>query len=102
MYADTVAYGPTAWFTKSTLLLIYVRIFYLYKKTHIFIYTFIAGMLCYYLPVMIIKINICRPIAGQWDPDIDAVCIDQAALFHADTVMSALTDLVVLILPIPL
>lgn len=102
LYADTIVYGPTAWFTKSTLLLIYIRIFALYKKTHIFIYVFIAAMLCYYFPVMIIKIKICTPIAGLWNPSLNPTCIDQSLLFHTDTVMSALTDLVVLILPIPL
>ena len=59
-------------------------------------------MLLYYLPVMIIKARICNPIAALWTPDLPAVCLDRVKLFYLDTVMSALTDVVILILPIPL
>lgn len=102
LYADTIVYGPTAWFTKATLLLIFARVFSPFKKTVIGIYIFIALMLGYYLPVMIIKIRVCTPIYGLWDPDVHAECINQSALFICDTIMSAVTDLAILILPIPL
>jgi hypothetical protein len=104
LYADTIIYGPAAWFTKTTLLLIFVRVFSPFRKIVIFIYAFIGAMLCYYLPVMIIKANICNPISALWNPEIalTAVCIDRVMLFYCDTIMSVLTDLVVLILPIPL
>lgn len=85
LYADTIVYGPTAWFTKATLLLIFARVFSPFKKTVIGIYIFIALMLGYYLPVMIIKIRVCTPIYGLWDPDVHAECINQSALFICDT-----------------
>ncbi|TQN69657.1 hypothetical protein CSHISOI_05834, partial [Colletotrichum shisoi] len=47
------------------------------------------------------KALICRPVAGFWDPSVEAVCFDQRAIFVADTVISAITDLAVLCLPIP-
>ncbi|PVH81178.1 hypothetical protein DL98DRAFT_548618 [Cadophora sp. DSE1049] len=102
LYADTVVYGPAAWFTKATLLLIFIRVFTPFRKTVIFIYAFIVAMLMYYLPVMIIKARICNPIAALWIPDLPAVCLDRVKLFYCDTVMSALTDMVILVLPIPL
>jgi hypothetical protein len=57
-----------------------------------------------YLPILIIKIRICNPIAAYWNPDALAhgSCLDQNAVFVSDTVMSAVTDLAVLIIPIPL
>ncbi|KAG4434422.1 hypothetical protein IFR05_010088 [Cadophora sp. M221] len=102
LYADTITYGPAAWFTKTTLLLIFVRVFSPFRKTVVFIYIFIGLMLMYYLPVMVIKIRICNPIAALWIPDLPAVCLDRVTLFYCDTIMSALTDVVILLLPIPL
>ncbi|GME26685.1 hypothetical protein GTA08_BOTSDO04140 [Neofusicoccum parvum] len=58
-------------------------------------------MVGYYLPVMIIKIQICKPIHAFWDSDIKSTCLDQRAIFVADTILSAVTDLAVLVLPIP-
>ena len=57
-----------------------------------------------YLPVLIIKIRICGPISAYWDPEALAhgSCLDQNAVFVSDTIMSAVTDLAVLIIPIPL
>ncbi|KUJ13393.1 uncharacterized protein LY89DRAFT_785111 [Mollisia scopiformis] len=102
LYADTIVYGPAAWTTKTTLLLIFARVFSPFRKTVLFIYVFIGLMFCYYFPVMIIKIRVCTPIEGLWNPDIHAECINQSQLFWTDTIMSAATDFVILVLPIPL
>lgn len=59
-------------------------------------------MLLYYLPVMIIKARICNPVSALWIPELPAVCFDRVKLFYFDTIMSALTDIVILVLPIPL
>jgi hypothetical protein len=91
-----------AYLIKVSLLLILTRVFRPHKKTIIFVYAFMGAMLAYYVPVLIIKVRICAPISGLWNPNAHATCMNQRALFTADTVMSAVTDLAVLILPIPL
>ncbi|KAL1632396.1 hypothetical protein SLS56_003638 [Neofusicoccum ribis] len=98
---NTVVYGPNAYFTKVALLLVIARVFNVFKTTKIVTYVLIGAMVGYYLPVMIIKIQICKPIHAFWDSDIKATCLDQRAIFVADTVLSAVTDLAVLVLPIP-
>lgn len=30
-------------------------------------YSFISLMLCYYLPILVVKSQICRPVEGFWD-----------------------------------
>lgn len=55
----------------------------------------------YYVPVLFIKMNICQPIRGYWDPSVPSHCLDQRAVFVADTVVSAVTDLAVLLAPVP-
>ncbi|KAF4815383.1 hypothetical protein CGCTS75_v013065 [Colletotrichum tropicale] len=88
-------------FKKLTLLLIVIRVFGTYKKTVIATYAVIVFMVGYYAPVLVIKTLICRPIAGFWDPDLPADCFNQRAVFVADTAVSAVTDLAVLTIPIP-
>ncbi|KAJ0282431.1 hypothetical protein COL940_005180 [Colletotrichum noveboracense] len=101
LYADTLVYGPNSFFTKLTLLLIVTRVFRTYKKTVIATYAVVVFMVGYYAPVLVIKTLICRPIAGFWDPDLPADCFNQRAVFVADTAVSAVTDLAVLTIPIP-
>ncbi|KAK2001924.1 hypothetical protein LX36DRAFT_652806 [Colletotrichum falcatum] len=101
LYADTLVYGPNSFFTKLALLLIVIRVFRFHHKTKIGIYITIFCMTGYYVPVFFLKTFICNPIRGYWDPSANAVCFDQRAIFVADTVISAVTDLAVLCLPIP-
>lgn len=102
LYADTLVYGPNSFFTKVTLILMVTRVFATSRKTVIVGYIFMFLMLCYYLPVLIIKAQICRPIEGYWDQTVHAKCFNQRAVFIADTLMSALSDTAVLCLPIPI
>lgn len=102
LYADTIVYGPNAWFVKVTLLLVVIRVFRINRAFVIFGYVFIAAMAAYYLPILILKVNICRPIRGFWNPSIASKCLDQRAMFVADTVVSAVTDLAVLLAPVPI
>ncbi|KAK1974331.1 hypothetical protein LZ30DRAFT_740792 [Colletotrichum cereale] len=85
LYADTLVYGPNSFFTKLALLLIVIRVFRFHQKTKIGIYITIAFMVGYYLP----------------DTKVQASCLNQREIFVADTVISAVTDLAVLCLPIP-
>lgn len=86
--------------------------FHTFTATRIVALVLIGVMALYYLPALIIKINVCRPIAAFWSPPplaagadgdnaVTATCIDQVDLFVADTVLSAVTDFAVLALPIP-
>ncbi|KAK1975379.1 hypothetical protein LZ30DRAFT_808714 [Colletotrichum cereale] len=101
LYADTLVYGPNSFFTKLALLLIVIRVFRFHQKTKIGIYITIAFMVGYYVPVFFLKTFICRPINGFWDTRAQAICLNQREIFVADTVISAVTDLAVLCLPIP-
>ncbi|TEA16270.1 Satratoxin biosynthesis SC1 cluster protein 4 [Colletotrichum sidae] len=101
LYVDTLVYGPNSYFTKLALLLIITRVFRTFRKTVIGTYAIIIFMTGYYVPVLAIKSVICRPVAGFWDPDVQADCFNQRAIFVADTAVSAVTDLAVLCLPIP-
>lgn len=102
VYVTMVLYGPTAYLTKLSLLWIMTRVFSPFRKSVIFIYFFLALMLAYYVPAVIVKIRICSPIANFWDPSLPGSCLDQSSIILADAVVSVVSDLIVLFLPLPL
>jgi hypothetical protein len=52
--------------------------------------------------VLAIKARICNPIPSFWDRSVSGTCFDQHAVFIADTTMSGITDVAILVFPIPL
>ncbi|PVH85466.1 hypothetical protein DL98DRAFT_650893 [Cadophora sp. DSE1049] len=102
LYADTILYGPAAFLTKTTLLLIFTRVFAHCTRTVKFIYAFITVMACYYVPVLMLKIRLCTPIEGLWDPSVETMCFNQQSIFFTDAIVSVVTDVMVLLLPGPL
>lgn len=99
-----VMYGPTAFLTKLSILWITLRVFKPYKKVVYFINAFLGIMLAYYIPAVIVKIRICKPISLFWDDTSapNGSCLDQSAIIMADAVVSVVSDTIVLLLPLPL
>lgn len=70
---------------------------------------FICTLAVAYIPVQGLKTFICTPIAAFWEPEYkgtelnaNSYCLDQAQLFMCDISIAILTDLIILVLPIPL
>ncbi|KAI7787803.1 integral membrane protein [Diaporthe eres] len=70
---------------------------------------FICTLALAYLPVQGLKTFICTPIAAFWEPTYTDVetgenpyCLDQSRLFMCDISIAIVTDLIILVLPIPL
>ncbi|KAH7348789.1 integral membrane protein, partial [Rhexocercosporidium sp. MPI-PUGE-AT-0058] len=101
-YAAVIVYGPAVWCIKVTLLLILVRVFTPFRRIITGVWAFIYAMLLYYVIVTVVKVFRCSPIPAVWDPDKPGKCLDGFLLFTIDTSLSILTDVIILILPIPL
>ncbi|KAF5558422.1 integral membrane protein [Fusarium mexicanum] len=57
----------------------------------------------YYNWLKILRIVNCYPIRTYWDPDVrNARCLNQRKIFFSDLSLSIVTDLVILLIPIPL
>ncbi|CAH0021345.1 unnamed protein product [Clonostachys rhizophaga] len=102
LWGCSVAYCPAAFFTKTTLLLLIARVFAVEERTARAIYCFIIFILILYLPIQIVKTIICLPIRSYWDKSVPGRCLDQKKAFVVDLSVAILTDLVILLLPIPL
>jgi hypothetical protein len=88
--------------TKVALLSILIRIFSPYKSKIIFIYVFLGCLTVYYTIAEIVKIRMCDPVPAYWTMEKGASCLDQRAALIADSVISVVSDLIILILPLPL
>lgn len=102
-YIATILYCPMALFVKIALLAILTRIFAPFRGKVWFIYIFLGCLCCYYTVALIVKIRICGPIPRYWlGEQVPGTCLDQTAALIADSVISVVSDLIILILPLPL
>ncbi|KAL9567484.1 hypothetical protein ACKAV7_008434 [Fusarium commune] len=102
LYANSIIYFPTAYFTKVTLLLLISRVFAVKERVARSIHVFIVMLFVAYLPVQIVKIVICIPIRAYWDPSVDGRCLNQRKIFLFGLALAIFTDFVILLVPIPL
>lgn len=104
-YIATLLYCPMALFVKIALLSILTRIFAPYRSKVWFIYILLAALCIYYAIALIIKIRMCYPIPYYWLGDElegGGTCLDQTAALIADSVISVVSDIIILVLPLPL
>lgn len=102
LYWQTLAYTPAAYFTKITLLLLILNAFDVYYESVVILIRVTMTMLLLgYIPILFIKIFVCRPIASFWDERIqDRQCFDQGIIFISISVLNMATDFFILVLPI--
>lgn len=87
---------------KLSLLLLIARVFgSVHKKTMWGIRILIGGIVAYYVSGVFIKIFICWPISAYWRGEREK-CMNQSAIITADAIISAISDLAILLLPTPL
>ncbi|KAL9943421.1 hypothetical protein ACHAQF_006870 [Verticillium nonalfalfae] len=99
---STIFYAPMALTVKLALMLIILRVFgSVHKKVMIGMYAFIGMIVIYYGLGIFIKIFVCWPISAYWHGHTEK-CLNQSAIITADAIISVLSDLVILLLPLPL
>ena len=102
-YATTIIYVPMVFTVKLALLSVMLRIFAPDRKKVIIIYISLAILVCYYVPALFIKVFFCRPVSAYWlGTDNGGTCIDQQKVIIADSAISMISDLWILVLPIPM
>ncbi|RAH55049.1 hypothetical protein BO85DRAFT_522444, partial [Aspergillus piperis CBS 112811] len=90
---------------KLTLLTILARLFILRRSQTLTVYLTITLTTIYYITILFIKIFICNPVSTFWtspNNPHNPNCLSEGAVFLADAIMSVITDLAILLLPIGL
>lgn len=101
MYAATIFYALMTLCIKLSLLSLIARVFAPYEGKVLGIYVLGGLLTIYYIVGLILKIRICAPVSAYWHGDLDK-CLDQSALILADSIISTVTDTIILLLPLPL
>ncbi len=86
--------------TKLGILLMYYRIFHFpyFKKMA---YAIGAFIIAWVITITFLFIFICVPVEKLWYSDLPGHCIDQVSTWIANAASTILSDVVILILPIP-
>ena len=104
-YVATILYCPMAFFTKVAILVLLVRIFAPYRGAVRSIYGILGCLSVYYIVALILKIRMCDPIPLFWLGGLlrqDGTCFNLTSVIIADSTFSMVSDLIILLLPIPL
>lgn len=83
------------------MILLYLRIFPI-RRVRIICYCFATFIGLWSFSALIVTINVCRPIRFFWDKSIDGRCINFYALILTEGILTILTDVALLIIPMPL
>ena len=86
--------------TKLGILLMYYRIFRFpyFKKIA---YVIGAFIIAWVITITFLFVFICVPVEKLWHPDLPGHCIDQVSTWIANATSTILSDVTILILPIP-
>ena len=86
---------------KLSLLLLYARVFSI-RKFCIAAYAVMPLVFGWWLSVFLEELLLCRPLAYNWDKTIRGSCADISAAYLAAGILNLLSDVSVLVLPIPI
>lgn len=103
LYIATMFYVPMILFVKTSLIYTFIRLWNPYRKKVLSLYAFLASLVCYYTVILFVKIFDCIPISLSWEIHRhDGSCLNRSAVIVADSTVSVITDLAILIFPIAL
>ena len=86
---------------KLSILLMIARLFSPYKWVVCGIQIFSVSITTYYIISLGLKVFVCTPISAYWERT-PGRCLNQSAIITADSIISTVTDAIMLILPLPL
>ncbi|KAI1147214.1 hypothetical protein F4825DRAFT_455722 [Nemania diffusa] len=102
LFVTELLYGLVFPIEKTTILLLYLRLFRVHRWFRVTTYFLIAYIWLWGISEVIVAIAQCQPIAFQWNRKIEGGhCIDQLAYYRWVSVPNVIHDVVMLIMPLP-
>ncbi|KAM0282120.1 hypothetical protein ACHAQH_003160 [Verticillium albo-atrum] len=98
-YVAQIFYKLTINLTKSSILLLYLRLFSLRRSFRIACLTLLTVILLYCLATTASSIFQCTPVPRAWDRSIPGSCISLTYNWYANAVFSIATDVAIILLP---
>ncbi|KAF2681252.1 hypothetical protein K458DRAFT_406607 [Lentithecium fluviatile CBS 122367] len=100
IYISIPTYCASLGLTKLAILMQYQRVFTT-RRFQIWTWTFIAVIAAYTVATVITGVFLCTPISKFWKPQTEGHCINTFASWFANAIINIITDLMIIILPIP-
>lgn len=98
----SILYVGCLGFAKFSILFLYSRLSQL-RWFNICVYTLMGIVISYSVSIIFALIFPCQPISANWDLSVtDYKCIDKAGIYLATAAVNVITDLLILIVPIPM
>ncbi|KAK7756160.1 hypothetical protein SLS62_001752 [Diatrype stigma] len=85
---------------KISILLLYLRIF-VTNRIHMLSWGGIIFLSCMCIANTLVAMFACTPVRGFFDSSVPAMCIDDVKFYWCTAILNVVTDLYILILPIP-
>lgn len=101
LIATIVLWASALAAVKLSLLLLYVRVFST-RKFRLAAYGVMPLVLGWWLSVFLEELLLCRPLAYNWNKSINGSCGNLPAAYLAAGILNLLSDVSVLVLPIPI
>ncbi|KAI0197609.1 hypothetical protein F4808DRAFT_438687 [Astrocystis sublimbata] len=102
LFATELLYGLEFPIVKTTILLLYLRLFRIHRWFRLTTYVLIAYIWLWGISELTTTSVQCTPVAYQWDKTIDGRCIDQLTYYRWISVPNVIHDVAMLILPLPM
>ncbi|KAF9891906.1 hypothetical protein FE257_002869 [Aspergillus nanangensis] len=101
IFAAGIVYVPALALAKASLIILYYRIVGQQKLYRWALYI-IAGVVAgYSVAIVFALIFACNPIPKGWNAALEGTCIDQNGLYVATAVTNTVTDVALIVVPIP-
>ena len=99
--AGQIVYNPAVVAIKSSILLLYRRLF---PGRHFQIVLWCVGgfVLSYSFAQSVVEVFECSPVNSLWNPQVKGKCINLSAELVASSVLNVVTDVFILVLPLPI
>ncbi|KAK4149866.1 integral membrane protein [Chaetomidium leptoderma] len=101
-YMAQVTYKAAINLVKCCILLLYLRLFNVVRWFRYCCWALLTAVTMYCLASILVTIFQCRPILRAFDKDTPGTCIDTAKFWFANAGFSIATDVIILLLPMPL
>ncbi|KAL4913344.1 hypothetical protein BDW62DRAFT_214339 [Aspergillus aurantiobrunneus] len=101
VFVAGIVYVPALGFAKASLIILYYRIVNQQRLYRFALYVIAAVVVGYSVAIIFALIFACRPIKKAWNAAVPGTCIDQNGLYAATAVTNTVTDVALIIVPIP-
>lgn len=101
-WIETIVYGPFIFFTKLSILLLYLRLLVPTRWSPLWttIQIFIGISASFYTALTLVKIWQCDPQARAWNKSIPGRCINLPVLLEVSGLFNTISDALILLVPV--